>query len=294
MSLLSVRAQEADIAKVEDHLNHIVKDYPNRNFENLESLDGAAEYVFNHFSMFGYDTHYQHFGPNNEFKNVIASFGPKDAERIIIGAHYDVCGFQDGADDNASGVVGVLELARLLAKDSLDKRIDLVAYSLEEPPFFRTDQMGSAVHAKYLVDEKIDVYGMICLEMIGYFSDERRSQHYPLGILKLFYGSKGDYITYVKRTGSGKMAKKYKKFFKRNKQVRTKIFTGPAKLQGIDFSDHLNYWANDIDAVMITNTGFFRNQNYHEKTDKIETLDLERMTAVIQQVYLSVLELCKN
>ncbi|MEZ4924274.1 MAG: M28 family peptidase [Crocinitomicaceae bacterium] len=288
----SLFSQTVDSNLVRSHLDYVVKECPNRYFGNISSLNKCSEYIFNEFNKYGDSTVYQNFEVDGlVYRNVITSFGPSNGERIIVGAHYDVCGDQDGADDNASGTVGLLELARLLKEADLNKRIDLVAYSLEEPPYFRSEYMGSYVHARYLVDQGIPVYGMVCLEMIGYFNDERNSQHYPLKILKLIYGGKGNYITLVKRTGSGKMPRKFKRKFKRNKQLKTKSFTGPSKLTGIDFSDHLNYWALDIEAVMITNTGFFRNKNYHQKTDKIETLDINRMCGVIQQTYNTLLKM---
>ena len=138
---------------------------------------------------------------------MICSFGYANKKRIIVGAHYDVCGNQEGADDNASGVVGLLELSRLLKGKSLNKRIDLVAYTLEEPPYFRTEYMGSYIHAKSLKDEKLDVYGMVSLEMIGFFKDHRKSQTYPLGMISLCYGSKGNYITLVKKIRAGEFTK---------------------------------------------------------------------------------------
>ena len=123
-------------------------------------------------------------------KNIICSINTDKKERIVIGAHYDVCGDQDGADDNASGVAGLLELARLLKHEKLNYRIDFVAYTLEEPPFFGTENMGSSIHAKYISDNKISLKGMISLEMIGYFNDKPHSQKYPLSFLKWFYGNK--------------------------------------------------------------------------------------------------------
>ena len=83
-----------------------------------------------------------------------------------------------------------MELARQLKGKQLSQQIELVAYTLEEPPYFRTEYMGSYIHAKSLVDEKAQVNGMISLEMIGYFDDKKGSQSYPIGILKLFYETK--------------------------------------------------------------------------------------------------------
>lgn len=145
--------------------------------------------------------------------------------------------------------------------------------------------MGSYIHAKSLVEKEIDVYGMISLEMIGYFKDAKKSQSYPLGLLSLFYGNKGNYITLVKKFGAGKFTRKFCKKYKSTKTITTKKFTGPPVLPGIDFSDHLNYWKFGFSALMITDTAFFRNKNYHEPTDTMETLDIKRMAKVIDGVF---------
>ncbi len=164
-----------------------------------------------------------------------------------------------------------------------------MAYTLEEPPFFRTQNMGSYVHAKYLKDKKIDVLGMVCVEMIGYFKDENHTQDYPIGLLRWFYGNKGDYITVVNQFGGGSFAKNFTKKYKESGQVKTKSFSGPKALQGIDFSDHLNYWHFGYSAVMLTDTSFYRNKNYHQTTDTIETLDLKRMCSVIDGLFWTIL-----
>lgn len=182
-------------------------------------------------------------------------------------------------------MVGLLELARLFKGQKIKYRIDLVAFSLEEPPYFRTELMGSYIHAKYLADRKIDIFGMVSLEMIGYFNDEKKSQTYPIPILSTFYGNKGNFITLVRKFGSGRFARKFCRRFKSSKFVRTKKFTGPASLQGIDYSDHLNYWKFGFSALMITDTAFYRNKHYHQPGDTIETLDLVRMAKVIDSVF---------
>lgn len=289
---LNSLAQDADSLSVSKHMNSIVHDFPNRNYLNLSSLNGCAQYIHDEFGKYSEDVSFQNYqAQGNEYKNVIARFGKKEDPKLVVGAHYDVCGGQDGADDNASGVVGLLEIARMLKGVELNLQIELVAYTLEEPPFFRSEKMGSYVHAKSLVDNNEEVFGMICLEMIGYFSNEKKSQNYPIGLLKMFYGGKGDYITLVKKFGPGKMAKKFKRAFNKKELIKTKNFTAPAKLTGIDFSDHLNYWLFDYSAVMVTNTGFYRNPNYHQKSDTIETLDLNKMALVINQVFKGILRI---
>jgi Zn-dependent M28 family amino/carboxypeptidase len=287
---LTLRAGNADTTLIKQHLVNITKTEKFRNHKNINQLNEIADYIKSSFQTYTDSVTFQEFEVYGKtYKNVIASFGTEHKERIIIGAHYDVCGNQEGADDNASGVVGLLELARLLKNTPLNYRIDLVAYTLEEPPYFKTEFMGSFVHAKYLKDKNIEVYGMLSVEMIGYFSDTKKSQTYPVGILSLFYGNKGNFITLVRKFGAGKFARKFAKRYKKSKLISTKKFTGPKWLPGIDFSDHLNYWKFGFSALMITDTAFYRNFNYHEPTDTIETLDIERMAKVIDGIYESIL-----
>jgi hypothetical protein len=278
--------EKCDTSFLKQHLTTITKREKARHFANPEVLDSVADYIYCEFEKSADSVYYQTYRANGTtYRNVIAIFGSKNEKRIIVGAHYDVCGNQEGADDNASGTVGLLELSRMLKGKTIYNRIELVAYTLEEPPFFRTDYMGSAIHAKSIEPIKDKVLGMISLEMIGYFSDKKNSQEYPLGILKWVYGGKGNYITLVRKSAAGKFVKKFIKKYKKTKQIKSKKFAATRSLPGIDFSDHLNYWNIGIDALMITDTSFYRNKNYHKETDTMETLDFARMAKVIDATY---------
>lgn len=287
-----IASDHSDTILVKNHLRALTKTKGFRNFSNVELLNKTAQYIYNEFSAYSDSVYLQSYEVNGKtYKNVICSFGRENKKRMVVGAHYDVCGNQEGADDNASGIVGLLELARLLKDKKLNNRIDLVAYTLEEPPYFRTESMGSYIHAKSLYESKAQIAGMISIEMIGYFKDERKTQSYPLSILKLFYGSRGNYITLVKKYGAGGFVRKFVRNFKSTKAVRTKKFAGPRALPGIDFSDHLNYWKFGFSALMITDTSFYRNNNYHETGDTMETLDIKRMAKVIDGVYETLLKM---
>ncbi len=261
-----------------------------RQYQNTEILDSVADRISTEFGKYTNRVSAQQFTVRNKaYKNIIASFGPENAERIIVGAHYDVCGNQDGADDDASGVAGILELARLLNNKPLKYRIDLVAFSLEEPPFFDTKNMGSYIHARSLHDSDIAVKGMISIEMIGYYSDKENSQEYPLGMLEWFYGNKGNFITIIQKSFCGGFAKKYKELAFKNNSILTKSLRAPAVFGGLDLSDHRNYWNFGYSAIMITNTSFYRNHNYHTANDKLANLDISRMGLVIEGVYRTLL-----
>lgn len=282
----------ADINLVKSHLQALTQTPKFRNYKNIDQLNAVADYIQQNFNKYSDSTAFQEYHVDGRiYKNVISSFGTENKKRIIIGAHYDVCGDQQGADDNATGVTALLELARMLKGQKLNYRIDLVAYTLEEPPYFRTENMGSYIHAKYLKDHHIEVYGMASVEMIGYFRDEKDSQSYPLGVLSWIYGNKGDFITLVKKFGAGDFVNHFTTNFKEANQIKTETFTAPKFVKGTDFSDHLNYWKFGYSALMITDTSFFRNKNYHETTDTLETLDLPRMTRVIDGIFLSLIRL---
>lgn len=265
-----------------------------RNYINQESLNLTADYIDSVFSSFNSDVYRQNFDVSGQtYSNIICSFGPHTCERIIVGAHYDVFENQPGADDNASGVAGLLELARLISfyKPKLNHRIDLVAFCLEEPPFFKTADMGSARHAGMLKENNIDVKAMICLEMIGYFDDADNSQSFPVGFLKWFYPTTGNFIAVVSNLKSRNLASRMSEKMQDRTDLAVKKLISPSLLPGVDFSDHLNYWKNGYDAVMITDTAFFRNPHYHRTTDTAETLNYLKMAEVVKGVYYSIISL---
>lgn len=279
----------SDTTIIKAHLNALTKTERSRTYYNVRQLDQTAAYIENIFNQYADTVWIQEYLANgNTYRNVVCSFGVNQKKRIVIGAHYDVCGEQEGADDNASGVVGLLELARLLHGQHLPYRIDLVAYSLEEPPYFRTQYMGSYIHAQSLAGSNVDVYGMICFDMIGYFSSEKKSQAYPFGILSLFYGKKGNYITLIKRFGGGSFARRFARRYKSSATIRAKKFSAPGKAPGVSYSDHANYWNLDYSAVLITDTSIFRNRNYHLPSDTMETLDIKSMAQVIDGVMVTL------
>jgi hypothetical protein len=282
----------SDYKVIESHLKAITKTDGYRNYQNTDVLNKVADYIHGVYADFCDTAYFQeYYVGETQYKNVIGVINPEIEERLIIGAHYDVAGDQEGADDNASGVVGLLELARLLQNSDLKYRIELVAYTLEEPPFFRTKQMGSYIHAKSLYDTHAKVKGMICLEMIGYFADGPNTQEYPLPHKKIVYGDEGNYILIVQNFEGGGFSKSIKSSMKKADLIETKSIKLPGSVTGVDFSDHLNYWDFGYKAVMITNTAFYRNKNYHEETDKMETLDIKRMSSVIDEVYYAVIHL---
>lgn len=264
-----------------------------RNHVNTGVLNIVAEYISDDFKKYCNGVKFQDFKVDGrEYKNVICTFHGESDERIVIGAHYDVEGEQAGADDNASGVAGLLDLARIVhSSDRPSATIELVAYTLEEPPHFETKNMGSYVHAKSLKDSGAKVKLMLSLEMIGYFSDEADSQSYPLPGMELIYGNVGNFISVVANLSHWGLSGRIAELMRMDSPLPVHLIRAPAIIPGIDYSDHRNYWIFNYPAVMITDTSFYRNPNYHLPTDTADTLDFDRMAQVVNAVFNTVMEL---
>jgi Zn-dependent M28 family amino/carboxypeptidase len=200
-------------------------------------------------------------------------------------------GANPGADDNASGTAGLLEMARLLRDRPLARRVDLVAFTLEEPPFFATEGMGSRVHARALRAAGVRVEAMVGLEMIGYFSER---QPWPSALLALVYPRRGDFAGVVGRPLDGGLARRVKGWMRvppaDGPAVPVYSFNGPT-MMGTDASDHASFWQEGMPAVMVTDTAFMRNPHYHGPGDRPGTLDYRRMATVVDGVLNAVLHL---
>jgi Zn-dependent M28 family amino/carboxypeptidase len=280
-----------DEAALERHVRMLSGTLHPRSYQHAGNLDAAADYVLESFRSSGAATEQQVYEVDGRrYRNIIARFGPADGELLVIGAHYDSCGDTPGADDNASGVAGLLELARVLAATSPKRPVELVAYTLEEPPFFRTDSMGSVRHARRLDEQGRKVRLMLSLEMIGFFRDTPGSQHYPIGVLKLLYPDEGNFIALVGAYRDFGAMRRVKGLFKGASDLPAVSINAPSLVEGVDLSDHASYWRFGMPAIMITDTAFLRNANYHERGDTADTLDYARMAQVVRGAYAVALE----
>lgn len=255
-----------------------------------EALQPTIEWIETQLAQYGQPTRQSYQVGKETFHNIVLNFGPDTNEVIVVGAHYDTAHGLPGADDNGSGVAGVIELARFLSEEKLSKQVELVAYTLEEPPYFRTHSMGSFVHAESLQKAQRKVLLMISLEMIGYFSDEPGSQEYPAPMLNKLYPTKGDFIAIVGNVVNMGVTRRVKKSFKAATDLPVYSINAPTMIPGIDFSDHQNYWKLNFPAVMVTDTAFARNQAYHTAEDTADRLDYKKMAQVVEATYATVLE----
>ncbi len=281
----------ADPESLRAHVEFLCADVYPRNTDHPDNLDRAADYIAAAFAKSAGRVSEQVFQARRRtYRNIIVSFGPETREVFVIGAHYDVFGDLPGADDNASGVASLIELSRLLGAAPPSHRVDLVAYSLEEPPFFGSSQMGSAVHARMLVERGARIRGMIAVEMVGFFTDE---QPWDNLLLQAIYRNRGDFVMFAGRWSDRALAAQAKRSFRGASATPVLSFVGPSALAS-DASDHRSYWEADSTAVMLTDTATIRNHNYHTANDRPETLDYLKMASVVEGLYGVAMQLTER
>jgi len=247
------------------------------------SLEAARDYIIEQLRLAGWDARVQEFttSEGETYQNIRAVRHGKKSQRYIIGAHYDACDTggpgNPGADDNASGVAALLAIASRLPEDAPEYTVELVAWACEEPPWFGTDDMGSARHAARYTAKQ--VLGMISLEMLGYYRHEDGSQPSLFPGYSLLLPTRGDFVAVVGDLASIGLAKSlYASLRQEMPAVRLNVpFAHDTALY---FSDHRNYAPRGIPSVMVTDTAMIRNPNYHEPTDTPETLDYNNLALV--------------
>jgi Zn-dependent M28 family amino/carboxypeptidase len=230
------------------------------------------------FSLQGYD----HEG--RRYHNIVVTLegGSRRDESILIGAHYDSVNGTPGADDNASAVAVQLELCRVLKEYRPDRTLTLVFFVLEEPPAFMTECMGSHVYAKQARDRGENIVGMISLEMVGYFDEAEGSQAYPVPGMQWLYPNRGNFIGVVGNINSRELTLAVAESLKAGSSLPVEHLVAVPFIPGVGLSDHGAFWKMDFRAVMVTDTAFYRNPNYHTEKDTIGTLRFDRMSELVR------------
>ena len=287
--------KEPDPLRLRRRVRELVERFHPRVGGHPANMGRAASWIAGELRGTGSAVSEQRFpAAGAEYVNVVAAYGPETPDVVVVGAHYDVAGEMPGADDNASGVTGLLELADLLSGAKLSRRVELVAFALEEAPYFATLAMGSEVYARSLEAGGRRVRGMLCLEMLGCFSDEPWSQQLPFGpLLRLLYPSRGNFIAVVGSFGGAGIVRRVKRSMREASDLPVFSINAPAFVPGVDLSDHSTFWRRGEPAVMITDTAFYRNPRYHTERDTPDTLDYERMAKVVAGVRQAVLDLAR-
>ena len=241
--------------------------------ERNQDLETAARYIA---AAFGPDSSFQEFESGGRTVRNIELASPQTSY-VVVGAHYDTVPGTPGADDNASGVAALLELARLLARDGLPIRF--VAFANEEPPYFLGRDMGSWSWARRARERGETVRAMLSLEMLGYYSDAPGSQRYPPP-LGLFYPGRGDFIAFVADLGARTLVRRSISSFRRYAEFPSEGVAAPSLIPGVSWSDHWSFRDHGFPAIMVTDTAFYRYAHYHLPSDTAEKLDYERLARV--------------
>ncbi|HKS64315.1 MAG TPA: M20/M25/M40 family metallo-hydrolase [Xanthobacteraceae bacterium] len=269
------------------------------NIAHYEELEKVAAYLEKTLGSLGYAIGRQtYLADGKPVRNIDAVIEPVggtlDPEVLVVGAHYDSAPDTPGANDNASGTAAVLELARLLRdlQGKTRKRIRLAFFVNEEPPYFRTAQMGSLHYARALRDRKERVTAMLSLETLGYYSDEPGSQNYPVPF-GLMFPNKGNFVSFVGLLNSRPLVQETIKSFRAHTAFPSIGGTAPGIIPGIGWSDHWAFAEYGFQGVMITDTATFRYPHYHEPTDTPDKVDTEKLARIVKGIERVVRDLAR-
>jgi hypothetical protein len=260
-----------------------------RNLQHPHRLRRAAEWLHAELSeSAGGVTRYPYSVGGAQVENLELAVGPPGGEVVVVGAHYDSAAGTPGANDNGSGVAVLLELARRVEEFSRgSKRLHLVAFVNEEPPYFHTDEMGSLRYARALRDQGRRVAVMLSLETMGYYAQEAGSQRYPQAAAGWF-PSEGNFLAVVGNSESRDLVRQVLGEFRRTTRFPSEGVALSGNVQGIGWSDHWSFWQIGVPAVMLTDTAPYRYEHYHRATDTADHIDFERLARVTRGVHAVV------
>ncbi|MCC5914466.1 MAG: M28 family peptidase [Balneolaceae bacterium] len=269
-----------------------------RNMNRAGTMDQTVQFLMEELSEAGYEPE-EHpyrlsrgrFSGREAVNLSVEVEGETDSDiTILIGAHYDSVFGSPGANDNGSGVAVLLALARYFSESTPPLNLRFLFFANEEPPFFKTDDMGSLAYVRDLSPEEQEKIGlMISLDGLGYFDDAPRTQRYPLPGMGLVYPGTADFIGFVTRLRDRKVMKEALLSFRKAELIDAEGAALPGFLPGVDWSDHWSFWQHGIPALLITDTLPFRDPAYHAASDTAERLDYQKMAAVTKGI-ISMIE----
>lgn len=270
-----------------------------RNVLHPAQLERGARYIEAALAGSGLAPEAQRFeSGGREVRNIEAAVprsAAQDAPALVVGAHYDTVPGSPGANDNASAVAVLLELARLLASDAppRGRAVRIVAFVNEEPPFFMSPAMGSGAWARRARSRGDPILAMLSLEMLGFYRDSAGSQRYPFP-LGLFYPDRADFVAFVGDLGSRPLVRRAVAAFRAQARFPSEGLAAPGIIPGVTWSDHWSFRQHGYPAIMVTDTAFYRYAHYHLPSDTPEKLDYERMARVTMGLAGMIRELLRE
>lgn len=269
-------------ARLQDHVGKLASEIGERNLYQYEHLQAAADYIESCLGHFGYTVSRQVYeARERQFYNLEVEIPgtEKPDEVVILGAHYDTDRKSPGANDNGSAIAALLELARAYAGKGFSRTLRIVAFTNEESPFTRTSSMGSRVYARRCRERQENIVAMVCLETIGFSSEEKGSQR--MSLMGLLLPTRGNFIALVGNSDSKNLLSELDQLFREKSEVPSKALTLPTNFPGAWSSDHWSFWKEDYPAVMVTDTAPLRYRQYHTPEDTPEKVNYEFLTRVV-------------
>ena len=276
------------------HVEKLTKTIGERSVRRFWNLEKTAQYIESFYGSINLKPVRQVYTYKKEtVANIVTQIDAtaESAKLYLLGAHYDSVAGTVGADDNASAVAVKLEVARKLmaikASQGLPVNVRFVSFTLEEPPVFGTRLMGSRVYARSVKEAKEHIDGMICLEMVGYTCNEPGCQNYPFPLMFMNYPNTGNFIGIVGNFRSRHFTRALHKSFRKNSELLVEKLTVPWSgylVPNVRLSDHASFWDHGYKAVMITDTAFYRNRNYHTGRDTMDKLDFGFMSQLVESL----------
>lgn len=277
--------QQASAGRLGRHVDVLAGLIGERHVWKYDTLRAAERYVRERMEETGLIVSHQEYHCRAGVVRNLILERPGTDGIVVVGAHYDSIAGTPGADDNASAVAGLLEVAHQLARRQFRHTIRFVAFANEEPPFYKGEEMGSLVYARMCQARGDRIVGMVNLEMIGCYSDAAGSQRYPpLGPLQYVLPKAGNFIVIGSNVRSAGFLSRVCWGFRRSVRFPMLPFVTPRGALGLSMSDNWSFWQCGYPAVMVTDTSFLRNRRYHQETDTPETLCIPAMALVVQGV----------
>jgi Zn-dependent M28 family amino/carboxypeptidase len=280
-------SDDSKVTRLYGHVEHLSVKIGSRSVFEYEKLEDTRRYIVSVLEALGYVPRLQTYEYDGKiFGNVIVTIPgtARAGEIILFGAHYDTVRGTPGADDNASAVAVLLELCRAIKDASFDRTVTCVFFTLEEPPIFGSEFMGSYIYARRARNEGEDIRAMVCLEMLGYYSDRKGGQGFPLPFMSLLYSTTPNFIAVVGNLRARSLVKRVSSSLRKSSSMPVETLTAVSVIPGVDLSDHRSFWQIGYPAVMLTDTAFYRNPHYHRAGDTIEHLDFVRMADLLDGV----------
>lgn len=274
--------QSALAGRLMGHVEVLAAQIGERNLDNPDALERAALYVEEQLASQGWTVARQDFEVGElTTRNLIVERTGNSGQVVVIGAHYDSAPGTPGANDNASGTAALLELAAMFRDSAPTHTLRFVAFTNEEPPWFKSADMGSLVYARSAAAAGDDVVAMLSLETMGYYDDTKGSQRYPAPF-SLLYPSEGNFIGFVGDVKSRALVRRSIRVFRDHAAFPSQGGALPANIPGVSWSDHWSFWKAGYSGVMVTDTAPNRYAHYHRTTDTPDRVDGVRLARVVE------------